>query len=67
MAVRGRSKCPEYGGAPSRRKFGGKWYKNAGGVYDKRTTQSRARAARSKGYSARVVQAPGGGYVLYLR
>jgi len=67
MAVRGRSKYPEYGGAPSRRKFDGEWFKNAGGVYDKATTQLRAREARATGHKARVVEAPGGGYALYLR
>ena len=65
MVIKGRSKYPEYGGAPSRRKFGGVWYRNAGGVYPKTTSQSRARAFRNKGYSARVVQAPDGGYVVY--
>ena len=69
MVKVGRSKysVTDYGGAPSRRKFGGLWYRNAGSAYSKPTSQSRARAFRWKGYSARVVKAPNGGYVVYFR
>ena len=66
MPKKGRSKYPEYGGAPSRRKFGGEWFKNAGGIYSKSVSQSRASSFREKGYKARISKV-NGGYAVYYR